>query len=64
MSIAYKFEKAGRVAPVKYTEIVYAFLFDALVMRVHIYYTDIIGAFLIMGSLLLVSYLKMTGKIR
>ena len=30
MSIAYQHEKAGRVAAFKYTEIVYAFLYDWL----------------------------------
>ena len=61
MSIAYKFEKAGRVVAFKYTEIVYAFLFDWL-MQVSIAATDIVGAALIAGSLLTITLLNSRAK--
>ena len=46
-----------------YTEIVYAFLFDAFVMQSTVVVTDIIGALLIAGSLFTVGLLRLKGRL-
>ena len=45
-----------------YTSIVYAFIFDAFVMHFTISSTDVIGAVLIVGSLVNVGLLGDRGK--
>ena len=47
----------------KYTEIVYAFLYDAFIMHFTVAVTDVIGAVLITGALLTVGILKLKGKL-
>ena len=47
----------------KYTEIVYAFLFDAFVMHFTVAVTDVIGALMITGSLFTVGLLRLNGKL-
>ena len=61
ISVAYKLEKAGRVVIFKYTEMVYAFLYDWF-MGLSIAVTDIVGAALIAGSLLTITLLNSRAK--
>ena len=62
--LAFKYEKGGRVAAVRYTMIIYGLAVDWLHYRIPIAWTDIVGALLIGGSFLLVAYLRGTNKIR
>ena len=58
VSVSLKYEKGGRAAAVRYTMIVYGILGDLIYFKLPVFYTDYIGAVLIVGSFLLVAYLR------
>jgi drug/metabolite transporter (DMT)-like permease len=58
LTLAFQFEKAGRVAPIQYSQLLIVAALDVLVLGTRLQWNQILGALLIAVSNLSVSILK------
>lgn len=58
LSRAFQVEKAGRVAPINYSQIPIVFILDALILKANFTWQEVLGSALIFGSNVTVSVLK------
>ena len=58
MMQALQIEKAGRAAAIKYSEVLFAYLFEIFYFHQKIYFKDVVGAILIAGSNFTIALLK------
>ena len=59
-SLAFQYEKVSTLSLIKYTNLFYSLAADVLLFHSHIYFGEIVGASLILGSNFVVAILKLT----
>lgn len=57
-SLAFQYEKVSTLSLLKYTNLFYSLAADVILFHSHIYFGEIVGASLIVGSSVLVAFLK------
>jgi drug/metabolite transporter (DMT)-like permease len=57
-SLAFQYEKVSTLSLLKYTNLFYSLAADVLIFHSHIYFGEIVGAMLIIGSSVMVAVLK------
>ena len=57
-SLAFQYEKVSTLSLLKYTNLFYSLAADVILFHSHIYFGEIVGATLIVGSSVLVAMLK------
>ena len=57
-SLAFQYEKVSTLSLLKYTNLFYSLAADVILFHSHIYFGEIVGAALIVGSSVLVAFLK------
>ena len=57
-SLAFQYEKVSTLSLLKYTNLFYSLAADVMLFHSHIYFGEIVGATLIIGSSVLVAVLK------
>lgn len=57
-SLAFQYEKVSTLSLLKYTNLFYSLAADVILFHSHIYFGEIVGATLIVGSSVLVAFLK------
>lgn len=61
---SYQNDKAGRVAPVNYLQIIYNFVLDYLVLKTTPSYSELLGSIIIVSSNLIIALLRLFNIIK
>lgn len=61
---SYQNDKAGRVAPVNYLQIIYNFVLDYLVLKTTPSYSELVGSIIIVSSNLIIALLRLFNLIK